>query len=269
MEYWRKYGEGAGAAWKLAIWAAEQGDASAAWGSCPRADWLLMALSEGGAAARWRALCACDVARAGLAHIPKDLPQAVAVIRAAEAWALGEGSLERAVELAEQVRARASHLSTASRLAALAAAAPTDVAQGADGAEAAYAALAAGPDPAAVSRAHHHAAQLVLARRWPPTAPGLGIEAAEHRMQLAWEWLQQRVPIVDLSTVQVLVSYTVRWALVGAPADPDHGYERLHTAIAERIASARHPQRMLDDFLSFLDPSAPMPQLHPWGLQDQ
>lgn len=266
-EYWRKYGEGAGAQYKLALWATTESDPWSAWSRCPRADWLLIALAEGGASPRQRTLSACDVARIGLPHVPKDLPQAVAALAAAEAWAMGEGALDRAADLAEQVRARAGHLPAAARLAALATAAPTDVAYGGDGAEAAHAALAEGPDPERVAAAHQRAVEIVLSRGWAPTQPGRTTDAAEPRLHEAWEWLQQRVHVVHLSAVQVLASYTIRWSLVGPPADPDVGYEPLHTAIAERIAAARHPDRMFRDFQTFFDPTRRVRESHP-GRRD-
>lgn len=261
QEYWRTHGEGEGAPWKLALWAYAQADPWTAWEACPRADWLLIALAQGGAEPRWRALCACDVARQGLPRVPSDLPQAVAALRAVEAWAHGEAPIEQAQELAHQVRARAIHLDTPARLAALGAAAPVTIAEGGTGADAAFA-LVASPDPSAVAAAHVQAVRAVLGRRWWPTEPGPSSDAAEPALWHAWEWLKERVPLVNISTVQVLVSYTFRWALVGARRHPELGYEPLHTAIAERVGAARHPVHMLDAFMARVQGKS-NPELHP------
>ena len=267
--YWQKFGEGLGSGWKLAIWAEAHVDAGRAWARCPRVDWVMLALARGGAPVAERVLVACDVARTGLRRLRGRHAEGQVAIEAAEAWASGDGAYDRVAASVLPVNGLVARLSDPSaRLAARAATAPAAIVEGEEGREVAHAAHAAGPDARAVADAHAEGVALMLERRWPLT-PGDGLEFAEPLLQRAWYWLQERVPVTHLTTVQRLSSYSMRWALVGHPTEPDGTYQPLHTALAERLSCARSPARMLAQLVQHLEAHARGDDsAYPFGLQE-
>ncbi len=276
--YLRAYGEGLGAEWKLAEWAQRQPDDPwDAWMRCPRADWLLIALAHASADVRTRTLCACDVARSGLVHIPEGEPYVREAIEAAEAWALGHQSLAHVQRMAGRAASYAvSAAKLRVRLAAEAARGPAAAARGGPGHEAARAALADGPDPDEVATSHRICAERILARPWVPTVP-TDLDHADDVLQAAWAWLGEVVPVVQLSTAQVLAAASVRWVLVGPPQPPGPGpgpgpslslTGPLVRAIGERIAAAEAPTETLRAFEARLQSAEGPPDGPRRGLQD-
>ena len=75
-------------------WLVEQPNLYHAWRTCTRADWMLWLLARIGCERSTLVLCACDIARTALCHVPKGEDRPLLAIDAAEAWTRGECSLE-------------------------------------------------------------------------------------------------------------------------------------------------------------------------------
>lgn len=81
---------------ELARWAETQPSLATAWRNCERSDWLLWLLAKRPLdenAHRKLVLCACEIARTVIKHVPEDDGRPLAAIDAAERWTRGEATL--------------------------------------------------------------------------------------------------------------------------------------------------------------------------------
>jgi len=79
-----------GACTEARDWAKKQSTYRGAWEKCQNADWMLWLVGRVGKDRKRLTLCACEIARTVLHHVPKGETRPLRAIKMAEAWARGK-----------------------------------------------------------------------------------------------------------------------------------------------------------------------------------